>query len=100
MKIKSILFTFFAAACLCFSSCSEDEVADKLTGGCLDFYEEYDSVLATSTAFSENPTKENCEAYKQAWITFFESYKSCDYWTDGNYEETLNEIKSMNCDDL
>lgn len=100
MKLKSTLFSVLAVACLCFTSCSKEKVADKLTGGCYSFLDEYESVTAASAAFNKNPTTENCEAYKSAWINFYKSFKDCKYWEDGTYEETLNEIKNMDCSSL
>lgn len=101
MKLKRTFFTILSAVCMIFMlSCSAEEAADKLTGGCLSFTEDYQAVTAASQAFSENPTTENCEAYKAALIGFYKQFKDCPYWEDGDYQESVNEIKNMDCSDL
>lgn len=97
MKIKSF-FNFLAIICMLgFSACSADDAVDKLTGGCYDYQDDLQEYMDAVSTYSENPTVENCEAYKTAMIKFYESYKDCAFYTKGEYQDSIEEIKNMDC---
>lgn len=102
MKTKATLLSIFLVLCMGFWSCSNDDPSDGPSGNvpCSDFLTEFEQVNAAQTAFSQNPTSENCETLKNAWLNFFEEFQDCPYWEEGNYQDTINEIETMDCTDL
>ncbi len=104
MRSKTILFSIFLMLCFGIWSCSKDDSSDKnpigSNGGCDTFVTEYEGVTDAAAIFSQNPTTENCEAYKAAYLNFFEAYSDCDYWVDGDYQSEIDAINDMDCSDL
>jgi len=101
MKIKSIfLLTIFFAVFTGFQSCSDDDSgSDDDTAGCANFEAEYEDVTTALTAFSENQTTANCEAYKNALLDFYADFNDCPYWGD-YYQEAYEQIQAMDCSGL
>ncbi len=103
MNLKLNLFSFlFACIFLVMTSCSSDDDSvgnDDFSAGCADFEEVYTNVLDKASEFSNNPTTENCENYKQSILNFYDSYSDCNLWKD-EYEEGLEELKNMDCSEI
>ncbi|MDT0677173.1 hypothetical protein [Autumnicola musiva] len=98
MKIKSIIIALFFFSLFGFWSCSEDDsgVDENNSAGCANFQEEYEEVVNALTVYSEDPTSQNCENYKNALLDFSEDYRDCSLW-GANYEEAINDIESIDC---
>lgn len=97
MKINSFFSFLILVFALGFCACSADDAVDKLTGGCYGYQDDLQEYLNAVGAYSENPTVENCEAYKNAMINFYESYKDCAFYKKGEYQDSIEEIKNMDC---
>ncbi|HET8838319.1 MAG TPA: hypothetical protein VFM82_04915 [Flavobacteriaceae bacterium] len=102
MKSKTILFSIFLMMSIAISSCSKDDSSDGDNGEnvCGTFTTDYQNVVDANTAFSQNPTSENCEALKTAWLNFFDDYHDCSYWQEGDYQEAIDQIEGMDCSDF
>lgn len=102
MKSKTILFSIFLVMSIAISSCSKDDSSDGDNAGniCGTFTSDYQDVSDAAAAFSQNPTSENCEAYKTAWLNFFDDYQDCAAWQEGDYQELIDQIQAMDCSDL
>lgn len=79
------------------TSCSKDDTGDELIGGCGDFQTDFQAYLNAAKEYGQDPTVENCEAAKAAAIAFVEEYRDCAFFTEGDYEEALNEIRNSSC---
>ncbi|MDH7447060.1 hypothetical protein [Aquimarina sp. 2201CG14-23] len=79
-------------------SCSEEDIIDELTGDCLSFreVETYSEALEN---FNNNPTVENCEAYKAAAISYLNALDDCPFIDDADLEEALRSASESNCED-
>ena len=100
MKLKPTIFSLLLTICfLGVFSCSEDAAADLLGGAvpCGDYVNELDNISATSQAFSNDPSPETCEAYKNAMLDFYNEFKDCPFYEGSSYQETINEIQNMDC---
>lgn len=85
------LFTFF-------TSCSEEDVIEDLTGGCVPLaaVENYSAALER---YSNDPTVENCEAFKAASIAYLNELDRCPLVEDVDLEEALQDASELNCED-
>ena len=97
MKIKSTIISMLLfAAFLGFQSCSDE--LEKITG-CAGFQNDYTSILDASMAFSENPTTETCQNYKNALSEFYDDYNDCPFWGDV-YQDTYDEAQALDCSEV
>ena len=99
MKLRSIFFpAVLSIVFMAFGACSGDDSdePDDANMGCADFAEEYQVAVNAAMAYSQNPTTENCEAFKSAWLQFYEEYSDCPLWGE-EYEEDLQEVQQMDC---
>ncbi|MBW1295965.1 hypothetical protein [Aquimarina litoralis] len=85
------LFTFF-------TSCSEEDVIEELTGGCvpLSAVEDYSRALER---YNNDPSVENCEAFKAASIAYLNELDQCPLIEDADLEEALQDASELNCED-
>ncbi|WP_298546430.1 hypothetical protein [uncultured Aquimarina sp.] len=85
------LFTFL-------TSCSEEDIVEDLTGGCvpLSAIENYTNAFER---YSNNPTVENCEAFRAASITYLGELDSCPFIEDADLEEVLRDASEISCED-
>lgn len=99
MKLKTTFTLLFAICLFGTFSCSEDDAADLLGDAvpCGDYLDEFDNISAASQAFSNNPSPETCEAYKNAMLDFYNEFKDCPFYEGSSYQETVNDIQSMDC---
>ena len=81
-----------------FWSCSEDDTDVDNNGDCSEFMQEYENVTEALQAYSENPTSDNCQNYKDAMLAFYEDFKDCTYWGP-QYDEAIDEIQNIDCSD-
>ena len=103
MKSKTIFLSLFLVLSFGIWSCSEDDSSEEIattTSGCNSFLGDYEAVSTAAQAFSQNPTSENCEAMKTAWLNFFEAYHDCPYWEEGDYQSAIDGINDMDCSDF
>lgn len=100
MKIKStICFAITLVSLFGFLSCSgDDDSVDDVDNNdsCTQFMQEYENVTEALQAYSENPTLDNCENYKDAMLAFFEEYKDCTYWGP-QYDDAIDELENIDC---
>ncbi|GAA0728973.1 hypothetical protein GCM10009430_38620 [Aquimarina litoralis] len=84
------LFTFF-------TSCSEEDVIEDLTGGCVPLaaVENYSAALER---YSNDPTAENCEAFKAASIAYLNELDRCPLVEDADLEEALQDASELDCE--
>ncbi|AXT50662.1 hypothetical protein D1818_07390 [Aquimarina sp. BL5] len=80
------------------TSCSEEDIVEELTGGCvpLSAIENYSNTLER---FSNDPTVENCEAFRAASITYLNELDSCPFIEDADLEEALRDASESSCED-
>lgn len=97
MKSKTLFLAMWMSIGLIGISCSEEEVADKLLGDCMDISTDWQNISEAAATYSENPTVTNCEAYKAAMLNFYQEYKDCPYYDEGDYQEDINDVKNMDC---
>lgn len=100
MKSKFILF-IATLAILSFSSVSCEEEETTNVGGsgdaCVDELEALTNILLQKTdALNSNPSSGNCQAYKTAWMNFYNKTKSCGYST-AQLEDAKAAIQDMDC---
>jgi PBP1b-binding outer membrane lipoprotein LpoB len=99
MKSKFILF-IATLALLSFSSVScEEETTTDVSGGdaCADEIEALSTILLQKTdALNSNPSSGNCQAYKTAWMNFYNKTKSCGYST-AQLEDAKEAVQGMDC---
>ena len=100
MKIKS---SFFLLLLFCgigmFNSCSGDDDAngeDPNAAVCTEFMADYEGVMTALTTYSNDPSEQNCENYKNALLDFYDDYEDCTLWTE-DYQELVDEIQAINC---
>ena len=101
MKIHSKLLSMtLCLALIGFSSCSGDDdtasTDDAVDGGCSNFQAQWGDVATAISAYSENPTSSNCEAYKTALMDFYEEFEDCQYWGQ-EYQDAVDEVQEMDC---
>lgn len=98
MKIKHILFAIvICIGAMGISSCSKDDPKEEVLNSCTDYLDDLQSYLDAMSAYSSNPTVKNCEAYKAAMLNFYEEYKDCAFYSEGNYQDAIDGIKQMDC---
>ena len=87
-----------AAGSLVFSSCSEDDSADgnEMGGVCSDFQTDWTGISEALTAYTENPTVQNCENYKSALREFYSTYEDCSFWGP-QYQDAVDSIDEFDC---
>ncbi|HET7360905.1 MAG TPA: hypothetical protein VFI78_03145, partial [Salinimicrobium sp.] len=79
------------------SSCSgDDDEVDETNNACFDFKVEVKEYSDALMAYSQNPSPETCENYKNALKAFAQEYKDCSLWTD-SYQEALDNIDNFDC---
>lgn len=85
------------------TSCSGDDDnndnTDDISAGCADFLNSYEDVMAVANTYTNDPTEEKCEDYRQAVINFYESYKDCNLWTEEYEEDEWDDIEDWSCSD-
>ena len=99
MKIKSsIRYMIMLVVFLGIQSCSGDDSnnSDDDIAGCNNFEANYAQISEALTAYSQNPTPETCEAYKNALLDFYDNYNDCPFWDDA-YQESYEEIRNFDC---
>ncbi|MDT0690817.1 hypothetical protein RM549_13550 [Salegentibacter sp. F188] len=103
MKIYSKFLSLILCTTLFgFSSCSGDDDAgtdDDVTGACNDFQGEWEDVVTSLNAYSQNPNPETCDDYKEAMIDFYQEFEDCQYWGQ-QYQEAIDEVQAMDCSDV
>ena len=79
-------------------SCSEDDSVDdnEMGGVCSDFQTDWTGISDALTAYSENPTVQNCENYKSALREFYSAYADCAFWGP-QYQEAIDSIDDIDC---
>lgn len=109
--LNSINFLFFSIlfiSLIGFSSCGDDkdDIGNCNTNFSIVLEAELDAITATGTAFGNDPTTENCNAYKTAfnnYLTALESLEGC-YRENGlgdefelSIEEARADINDLDC---
>ncbi|MBQ4822409.1 hypothetical protein [Aquimarina sp. MMG016] len=99
MKSTKKLITLLSLMIITFfTSCSEEDVLEELTGGCvpLSAVESYSNALER---YSSDPTIENCEVLKAASINYLNTLDSCPLIDDQELRQALQEASETNCED-
>lgn len=99
MKTKSsIIYMIMLVSFLGFQSCSEDDSNDANDdfAGCNNFQADYTQITEAMSAYSQNPSPETCENYKDALLDFYASYNDCAFWGD-DYQEAYDDILAIDC---
>lgn len=99
MKINSsILYMIMLVGFLGIQSCSEDDSnnSDDNIAGCNNFEANSEQFQEALIAYTQKPTPQTCEAYKDALLDFYDNYNDCPFWKD-NYQEYYEEIENYNC---
>ncbi|MDT0687712.1 hypothetical protein [Autumnicola psychrophila] len=102
MKIYSKIFPLILCITLfSLSSCSGDDDAgtDDNIGGCNDFQSEWEDVVNALNAYSQAPSSQTCEVYKEAMTDFYQEFEDCQYW-GSQYEEAINQVQAMDCSEV
>lgn len=102
MKFKTTIFSLLIFSLFSFTSCSDDDdldVGDANATACADFETAYRDAMAALSTFSENPTTENCESYKSAFLKFYEEFRDCSYW-DADYQEAVDQVQGTDCSEM
>ncbi|MFD2561534.1 hypothetical protein [Aquimarina rubra] len=78
-------------------SCSEEDIIEELSGGCvpLSAVENYSAALER---YSNNPNVENCEALKNASISYLRALDDCPLIEDSELEEALRDTSEASCE--
>ena len=80
MKTTNILFLLATVCLIAFASCGGDDVDCSSLNVAVDLEQELDAINATAITYVNNPTKENCEAYKKAfedYLAALQPYGDC-----------------------
>ncbi len=105
---KLLLYFFFSISILSFTSCGDDkdDIEDCNINFSIAFEDELDAINIASIAFANDPTPENCNAYKTAfldYITALEGLEAC-YRENGygdefemSVEEAKDSIDTLQC---
>ncbi|MCC8360037.1 hypothetical protein [Salinimicrobium sediminilitoris] len=95
IKLLSIILCF---GLFNLTACSSDDDSggDDEISGCNNFESEYAPVADALSAYSQNPNAENCEAYKNALLEFYNEFSDCPYWGD-YYQEAYDQIQGVDC---
>ncbi|WP_405207610.1 hypothetical protein [Aquimarina sp. LLG6339-5] len=80
------------------TSCSEEEILEDLTGGCIaiNAIENYSAAL---DRYGNDPSVENCESLKAASIAYLSALDDCPLIEDADLEEALRDASETNCED-
>ncbi len=80
-----------------FTSCSEEDIIEEISGGCvpLSAIENYSNALER---YSNDPTVENCEAFKAASLAYLSELDDCPFIDDADLEESLRSASESNCE--
>ncbi len=97
-SITKLILKIGFSICIFLTSCSEEDVIEELTGGCvaLSEIEDYGNALER---FSNDPSVNNCEALKAASIAYLQALKDCPFIEDAALEETLQNTSESSCED-
>lgn len=103
LSIKSHVIIFLTITLMLFglTGCGGDDgVPALLCGGgnwLSEIEEDTTKYLESATKYSQDPTKENCEAFKKASLNYVEAYKSVAKCVPGvskkTYEQAFDELK-------
>ncbi|WP_299256883.1 hypothetical protein [uncultured Aquimarina sp.] len=79
-------------------SCSEEDILDELTGGCIaiNAIENYSAAL---DRYGNDPSIENCESLKAASIAYLRALDDCPLIEDADLEEALRDASESSCED-
>ena len=75
MKNLSILFLYCTIAYACLSSCGKNEAACGSLGWTFDLQDELNNLSEATTAYAQDDSPANCNAYKQAYLDYIDALR-------------------------
>ena len=90
--MKNLFFALFAVLAIGFTSCGGDDCSLESVAADAEAY------LELGTTYINDDTKENCDAYKAALVSFVAEYEGCDEASiAGQVTATQSVIDGLDC---
>lgn len=98
MKLFRILLICSFLTAIASMSCKKSQPACGSFGWSLAIQDELNNLSAATTAYAQNNTQENCQAYKQAYIDYIDALKGWEHCLvndldRADWQQTLNEAE-------